>query len=287
VTRPGRRELLAVGLLFAAVLVTTFVTYSRIPPEKLYHVTLEGPAGGLSRALWEVNFPDALIAVPLCLLAVDVVRTRWAGIAAAVAIAACLVVAIPGVVDQKHIEAKLTNAVPALGVALTVALLVAAWPRLSAAAVPRLRGDTVRIVAAVVLMLAAFPYWFAELGFYAPDPILADEPSPNEDIASVHLGSHEGMDGTVLALAVLALSRLPPSFRGRRLASATSAILAGLLAYGVANLLEDDWLEQVWKRGWTGHKIPSVVRPQPSVAWLVILAAAAAIEMLWFRRERR
>jgi hypothetical protein len=283
--RPGRRELLGVALLFTTFLVTTFVTYSRIPAADLYHVTLGGPVGGLSRVLWEVNFPDALIAVPLCLLALDVLQTRWATAAATSAIAACLVVAIPGVVDQGHIEARAINAIPAVGVALTAALLVAAWPHLGTA-VPRLRGDVARLALAVVLVLAAFPYWFAELGFYAPDPVLADEPSPNEDIAAVHLGSHEGMDGTLLALAVLALSRLTPSFRSRRLASGTSAILAGLLAYGIANLVEDDWLEQVWKRGWTDVKIPSLVRPQLSVGWAVVLAAGAAIEVLWFRRER-
>ena len=284
--RPGRRELLAVGLLFAAVLVVTFVTYSRVAHSELYNVTLDGLVGGLSRALWEVNFPDALVAVPLSLLAVDVLGARWSRIAAAVAVAACIVVAVPGVIDQKHIEAKPVNAIPALGVALTLGLLVAAWPRLSATAVPRLRGDAGRAVLAVVLVIAAFPYWFAELGFYAPDPILADEPSPNEDIAAVHLGSHEGMDGTFVALAVLALSRLTPTFRGRRLAAWTSSILAGLLAWGVANLVADDWLEQVWKRGWTSHKIPSLVRPQISLGWLAILVGGAAIELFWFRRER-
>jgi hypothetical protein len=283
--RPGRRELIGVGVLFATVVAVTFVTYTRVAPEELYHVSRDGVAGGLSRALWELNFPDALIAVPLALIAVDVLRTLWAASLAAVAIAACLVTALPGVVDQADLDAEPVNAIPATGVALTLVLLVVAFPRLSAAT-PRLPGDVVRVLLAAVLLVGVIPYLFAELGFYAPDPIMADEPTPGEDIAAVHLGSHEGMDGALLAFAVLALSRLTPWFTGKRLATATSTVLALLLAYGVANLLQDDWHEQVVKRGWTDHGIQSVVRPDLSPAWALIVAAGVAVELLWFRRER-
>jgi hypothetical protein len=284
-TRPGRRELVAVGALYLAVLAATFVTYARVPAADLYNVGAGGLAGGLSRALIELNFPDALIAVPLALIAVDVLRERWAAVVAACAIPACLVTAVPGVVDQGDLDAKPVNAVPAAGVALTLVLLAAAFPRLAATA-PRLAGDAARLVLAGALAVATVPYVFAELGFYAPDPILADEPTPGDDIAAVHLGSHEGMDGALLAFAALALSRLTPWFTGKRLAVATSALLALLLAYGFALLVQDDWLEQVVKRGWTDHRIPSLVRPQLSVGWALIVTAAAAVELLWFRRER-
>jgi hypothetical protein len=284
--RPGRRELIGVGALYLAVLVATVVTYARIPSEDLYNVSVDGLAGGLGRGLVELNFPDALIAVPLALIAVDVLRTPWAFGVGAVAIAASLVTVVPGVVDQGDLDARPVNVIPAAGVVATVVLLVASLPRLTRAT-PRLPGDPARAVLVVLLAVGVVPYVFAELGFYAPDPLLADEPSPHEDIAAVHYGSHEGMDGALLALAALALSRLTPWFTGKRAAAVTSALLAFLLAYGFGNLLEDDWLEQVVKRGWTEHAIPSVVRPQLSVAWLLIAAAAVAVELLWFRRERR
>jgi len=34
-----------------------------------------------------------------------------------------------------------------------------------------------------------------------------------------------------------------------------------MLAYGVGNLVNDDWLEQVVKRGWTNYQLPSVLVP--------------------------
>ena len=149
----------------------------------------------------ELNFPDAILAIPLALLALDVLGPSRGTIAVtAVAIAACIVTALPGVVDRADLDAKPVNAIPAVGVALTIALLVRAWPRLSRRWV-RLPGDPLRIVIAVVIAIGAIPYDFAELGFYAPDPIRADEPTPGENIASVHLGSHEGMDGALLAVA--------------------------------------------------------------------------------------
>jgi len=283
---PGRREIAWVCLLFGTILVATLVTYARVSPDELYHVSEGGLAGGLGRALVELNFPGAIIAIPLALVALDVLRTRWAAVATAIAVAACLVTAVPGVVDRGDLGAKPVNAIPAAGVALTLVLVVAALPGL-ARATPRLPGDPIRVALAAALAVAAVPYAFAELGFYAPDPILADEPTPGENIAAVHLGSHEGMDGALLALGALALSRLPPWFAGRRLATTASTVLALLLVYGVANLVQDDWLEQVVKRGWTDSRIPSFAPPQLSFGWGLIVAAGIAVELLWFRRERR
>ena len=237
--------------------------------------------------LVELNFPDSIIAIPLALLVLDVLGPRKSVVAlTAVVIAACLVTALPGVVDRDDLDAKAVNAIPAVGVAITIVLLVRAWPRLGWTRV-RLPGDLLRIVIAVVVGVAAIPYSFAELGFYAPDPVRADEPTPGENIASVHLGSHEGMDGALLALAALLLTRLTPWFAGRRLAAVTSTILALYLAYGVANLVQDDWLEQVVKRGWTDHRISSFVAPQLSIRWGVVIVVGVALEVLWFRRERR
>ena len=269
------------------MLAATFVTYARIPPAELYHVSNDGLGGGLSRALVELNFPDAILAIPLALLALDVLGPSRAAVAVTVvAIAACIVTGFPGVVDRADLDAKWVNAVPAIGLALTVALLVRAWPGLGWTWV-RLPGDPLRIAIAVVIAIGAIPYVFAELGFYAPDPVRADEPTPGEAIASVHLGSHEGMDGALLAIAALLLTRVTPWFNGRRLAAATSTILALWLAYGVANLIQDDWLEQVVKRGWTDRRIESFVAPQLSTRWLLVAVVGIALELVWFRRERR
>ena len=51
------------------------VTYSRIRPEELYHVSRSGLAGGLGRALVFLNFPAALAAIAIVLLVAD--RTGW------------------------------------------------------------------------------------------------------------------------------------------------------------------------------------------------------------------
>jgi hypothetical protein len=66
--------------MFAAVLLITFVTYARVPPAELYHVSRDGLAGGLGRALVELNYPDALAAVPLALIAADALRTTWSAV---------------------------------------------------------------------------------------------------------------------------------------------------------------------------------------------------------------
>jgi hypothetical protein len=150
----------------------------------------------------------------------------------------------------------------------------------------RVHGDPVRIAVAVVLLVLAIPWYFAEAGFYAPDPLLADEVPAGETIAAVHLGHHHGTDGVVLGLAALALSRTLGTHRRRRAEAFLSGYLALMLAYGCALAIEDDWGEQVWKRGWTDWDIPSVLRPEPSLAWAAIVAAAVAVELLWFRRAR-
>lgn len=84
----------------------------------------------------------------------------------------------------------------------------------------------------------------------------------------------------MLALTALAFSRLP---RPRVL----DAYLALMLAYGVANLVNDDWLEQVVKRGWTSYELPSVLVPAANWGWAVVLVAAAAVWLLWFRQPKR
>ena len=52
----------AVWALCGVIALLILVTYSRIPHEKLYHVSGDGLSGGLSRTLVFWNWPAALIA---------------------------------------------------------------------------------------------------------------------------------------------------------------------------------------------------------------------------------
>ena len=58
--RPPQGEALVTWALWGAVLGAIVVTYARLEPADLYHVSRDGLAGGLSRALVEMNFPIAL-----------------------------------------------------------------------------------------------------------------------------------------------------------------------------------------------------------------------------------
>jgi hypothetical protein len=60
-----------------------------------------------------------------------------------------------------------------------------------------------------------------------------------------------------------------------------------MLVYGASNAVQDDWHEQLVKRGTTDLKIPSVLNPGLTVAWGLVVLAAVAVELAWFRRERR
>jgi hypothetical protein len=285
---PGMREALAIWSLVLVNVVLIAVTYARLPPEDLYNTDVGGLRGGLGRALVEVNFPIALIAVGLLTVAANALyetHRRLVAWVSAIAIPLCGLTAI--VVDQGDLDAAPRNMLPAIGVALVGALTVVAVRTAGVHATPGARGDWLRVVLAVLLALIAVPWIFALLGFYAPDPIYADEPSPGEPIAAVHLGGHHGFYGVLIALTGLALSRALPSFRDRRLTAASSAVLALAIAYGVANALQDMTLEQIWKRGTIEWKPPSVVLPSLSWGWLVVLVAAALVELLWFRPERR
>lgn len=271
--------------MLGAAALAVLVTYARLPPAELYHTSEDGLAGGLGRTLVVVNFPIALAAVAILLLCAD-----RAPRLAAVGVVSCLVVVLPGVVDQNDLDAKLVNLVPAAGVAIALALSLVR-PSNTVLQGRAAGGDRLRIALAAALVVISVPWLFAETGFYAPDPILADEQigptgAGEETLAAVHLGHHHGTDGVLLGLAALLLSRTLAGLRGRR-TSVASAYLALMLAYGAANAVQDFWLEQVVKRGWADHALPSLLRPQLSVGWAAMIAAAAAIEVLWFRRERR
>jgi hypothetical protein len=53
-----------------------------------------------------------------------------------------------------------------------------------------------------------------------------------------------------------------------------------MLAYGLANAVQDFWLEQLVKRGATTLEIPSLIIPKASPAWAALLASALLIHLL-------
>ena len=149
---------------------------------------------------------------------------------------------------------------------------------------------------AAVLVLAALPWIWAELGFYVNDapvigaPFIAEQVKPSSggepSFHAVHLGHHHGFDGILLALAALLLSRVPGRMPRGAERTALGIYVAVLLTYGLANALQDGWNEQIVKRGTSGSEFPSVIRPDLSAAWLGILLGAVVIYFALFRVGR-
>jgi len=265
------------------------VTYARLPAAELYHVSGSGLEGGLSRALVFANFPVALVAIPAALLAAERVGSRIAWVAAGLAVALSAVVFWPGVVDQSDLDAKAINAVPAVGVAVAVCLAVVAARRAGAGLARRRRSDRWRLAIVLVLVVAGLPWIAADLGF-SFDGVrvlgsiwqtgeLRHQPGLPGLHPAIHHGHHHGMDGVLVAVSALLLARRP----SREWPNLISAYIALLFAYGVGNVANDFWLEQVAKRGWTSWLVPSVLRPSLTWAWLVLVAAAFGLWAVWFR----
>jgi hypothetical protein len=275
------REIVVVWALLGLMLVAVFTTYERLPPRILYSVSGTGVRAGLSRVVVDPNFPGALVA--LAVLAVVAGRLRGAARAAAPPAALlCAVFAVPGVVRQSNLDARWINAVPAVGVAAVAVLsLVAGGPDSPRHAY----GDRLRIVVAAVLVFIAAPWIAAELGFYLDGVPLLDRIFQTGKLVSfhnaphpaVHHGVHHGLQGLLIAVSALLLSRLSAPRAAR-------AFLALLVAYGAANMANDDWLEQVVERGWSSSPIPSVLGFAANWLWLTVLVVGAAVYAFWFRR---
>jgi hypothetical protein len=62
---PFPLDVAAVWALFSVVAAEILVTYSRLPARELYHVSRSGLTAGASRALVFLNFPLALVAIPI------------------------------------------------------------------------------------------------------------------------------------------------------------------------------------------------------------------------------
>jgi hypothetical protein len=286
--RPGLVEALIVWALFAVVAVEAFVTYARIPAEDLYHVSGTGVEAGASRVLVFLGYPFSIVAVALAWIAAARLGTRRASIAAAVATVLCATIGVPGVVDQGDLDARPVNALAGAGVAVALALtLLAVAGEGVGPTRPFSRADVVRATVAAGLLFAGLPWIFAELGFYVSDvPVLgriflAKQLSPSvvgePSLHAVHLGRHHGMDGVLLAISALVLSRVPRQMASRVRRIAFTAYLSLMLVYGLANALQDFWTEQLIKRGTTSVTIPSLIRPAASWAWVAIITATILI----------
>lgn len=269
----------AVWALCGVIALSIFVTYSREPHEKLYSVTSDGLSLGLSRMLVFWNWPAALMATMVLGIVVQRVRRP---VLAVTALALCALIAVPGVIEQADLEAKWINVLPALGVALVFALTVSAARSGGVGGWGSRRGDWLRIVTAAVLALVSLPWFFAELGFYIPGNVfLAEEVYEGE--AAVHLGEHHGFVGFQLVVAVLLLSRELPRLHPGWQRTTLTAWMAGLFAYGLGNIANDAWGEQIVKRGWSDWEMPSVVRPSGTWLWLVVLGLGAVIFLVYRR----
>ena len=278
---PGQGEALAIWTIWGAMTLAVLVTYSRIDPAELYNTSHDGLTGGLSRSVTLLSFPIALVAIALVLVAVAALpRAAWWVAAPAIAVCA----PVPWAVDQGDLDARWVNAFPALGVLLAGGLTAAAARRVGPSFATRRTGDPARVIAAVVVVLLSLPWAAAELGFHFPgDLFMGEELSHESDgrvIAAVHLGHHHGTDGALLVLTALLLSRVRVG--QRRLRIGVLGYLGAMLAYGGVNFVQDLWLEQVVKRGWTDASIPSALLPGPRPIWLaiVLLAALATLALL-------
>jgi hypothetical protein len=273
-------------LPWAIVTTAVIVTYARLTPEVLYHVSGSGLGGGFGRALVFLDFPIALVALPVVWLSVDRLRESRAAVGSAVvATVLCLVVVVPGVVDQDDLDWRPVNLLPALGVALAVALGIVSG--LFRDHVPVRRRALVGV--AIVLVLS-IPWLVADWGFHLDGvPLLGWLFVTGVEFdghAAVHLGHHHGMDGTLLLLSALPLIPLSRRVSGSGLRLLIQCYAGLQIAYGLANAIQDGWGEQLWKRGWVDSQIPSVLQPEPSLPWLGILAAAAIVSLLITRQER-
>jgi hypothetical protein len=295
--RPGLAEALILWALFAVVAVEVFVTYARIPADELYHVSGTGLEAGASRVLVFLGYPFSIVAVALAWIAAARLGTRRASIAAAVATVLCATIGVPGVVDQGDLDARPVNALAGAGVAVALALtLLAVAGEGVGPTRPFSRADIVRAAVAAGLLFAGLPWIFAELGFYVSDvPVLgriflAKQLSPSvvgePSLHAVHLGRHHGMDGVLLAISALVLSRVPRQMASRVRRIAFTAYLSLMLVYGLANALQDFWTEQLIKRGTTSVTIPSLIRPAASWAWVAIITATFLICLAALRVAR-
>lgn len=298
---PGLREALWTWAIWGVVAGTVFVTYARLPARDFYNVTGTGVWSGAARLLVLTGWPVSLAALALMAVAVDRLLAapfepglRRAVIATAIAATLlCATIAVPGVIKQSDLDAKPANLLAGVGVLTALGLTLFALRRTGAGpAAERGRGDRIALWIAAVYTLAALPWIFANLGFYVGDipglhhvfmsrKVIPEAGHPH--LRAVHLGNHEGLDGWLLAVTALLLRPVLARMRPTRLRAVLGGYLALLLAYGVMVSANDGWNEQIVKRGWTSHGLPSVLNPALNIGWAILIAAAVVLYLAAFR----
>jgi hypothetical protein len=289
----GLGEALAVWGLLAVVAVEIFVTQSRIPATELYHPASSGVAEGAYGALSFAGFTAALVALAVLPIIVDRLRARTAAVGAVVAGVLAATILWPGAIQEADLDTSPLHVLSALGAGLAVVLTVVAARRSGTGSLwRRERGDVARIAVAVALVCIGLPWMAADLGFslglpglhwlYQTDQLRSQPGVPGLHQA-VHDGHHHGMDGVLLALSALMLSRAIPSVRAGRIRHALAGYLALLLAFGLGNAVQDFWLEQIVKRGTTSFELPMVLVPALNWGWGAVLVLALAVYALAFR----
>lgn len=262
-----------VWVLWALPTALVFITYSRLSPERLYHVSDRGLAGGAGRALVFVAFPVSLVAIVLIGVTSESMIHRWQRAASMASVALCAT-ATTGMVDADDLDFKVINLLPVMGVVLAIVVTTSArWPGVVCA-----RST---LVVAAVLGVLSVPWIAAEAGFSLPGRVFLTKQLVEEEgepglVPAVHLGDHHGLYMTLLVVSVLAVWSVPrrlPRTAGRRILQGSLALL---LSYGAVNLAQDFWGEQIVTRGWTSWMIPDALSPSISVVWAVILAGAVA-----------
>jgi len=290
-------------LAWAPFVITTIaiaITYSRLPVSSFYHVSVDGLAGGLGRALVHLNFPVSIAAIAL--IGIAVMRMRRSGLVATqpalrrlTVIAGlgtlfCLVTAVPGVVDNGDLDARPINIIPALGVLIALGLTIASFRAPDRyQRMPWTIRDRVGVGIVAGLFLFGLPWMLTDWGVYVGDIPLLDriymskQIPAGETLRAVHLGHHHSVDGYYFMFVALILSRIVR----RELTSRPASILRGyfglMFSYGFLNMAEDFWLEQIVKRGWTDQELPDFLMPALSVGWALIIAGAIISWALLFR----
>ena len=297
--RGGSAESLAVWALLSVVGIEIFVTYTRIPVRELYHVRSGGLGAGVSRLLAYVGFPVGPIVVAVVGVVVDRVPRRSILIGAAAGVMLAAAVAWPGALDEAGLDAPAARALAAVGVAVGLLLTLSAARAAGRGSLrPGRPGDRLRPVVAATFLVGALPWMAADLGLsldrlpaismlFQTDA-LARQPGVSGLHPAVHDGHHHGMDGVLLVLASLMLSRALARMRHRRFRLVLGAYLSFLFVYGAANAIQDFWLEQIVKRGWTDGVLPMMLVPSASVAWVAIVGTAAVgfvAVLLWRSRS--
>ena len=138
----------------------------------------------------------------------------------------------------------------------------------------RARGDQLGLVLVALLLLLALLPSLAADGFLLTRRLLCrGEESPpvrsDEGLRAVHLSFHRG----TTSVAAGAHSARPLSLREREPSPPTLAD-----ARLRSTRTPSRWLEQrLWKHGFVGVRIGSILRPELSLGWLMILVGAAAV----------